>query len=68
MFNYKNGDPNTVVSTHIMLIPYCFYRDTHERIDLEVIKQYVRDLKTRGLKAVIITGVTDISMNLLDLL
>lgn len=65
MFNYKHGYPNTIISTHIapegvcnLKCPYCSvtYRDTHERIDLEVIKQYVRDLKTRGLKAVIITG------------
>ena len=65
MFEYKNGGSNTVVSTHIspegacnLKCPYCSvtYRDVHERIDLDVIKQYVKDLKTKGLKAVILTG------------
>ena len=65
MFNYKNGDPNTVISTHIspegacnLKCPYCSvtYRDTHTRIDLDTIKDYVTKLKTRGLKAVILTG------------
>jgi organic radical activating enzyme len=65
MFNYKNGDPNTVISTHIspegacnLKCPYCSvtYRDTHTRIPLDTIKDYVTKLKTRGLKAVILTG------------
>jgi organic radical activating enzyme len=65
MFNYKNGNPNTVISTHIspegacnLKCPYCSvtYRDTHTRIDLDTIKDYVTKLKTRGLKAVILTG------------
>lgn len=65
MLQYQNGGPNTVISTHIspegacnLSCPYCSvtHRDVHERIDLDVIKQYVRDLKTRGLKAVILTG------------
>lgn len=65
MLEYKSGGHNTVISTHIspegacnLKCPYCSvtYRDTHERIDFDVIKKYVRDLKTRGLKAVILTG------------
>lgn len=65
MWNYFNNDPNTVISTHIspegacnLKCPYCSvtFRDTHERIDLDVIKKYVDDLMTRGLKAVILTG------------
>ena len=65
MFNYKNGDPNTVISTHIspegscnLKCPYCSvtYRDTHSRLDMLTIQDYVLKLKTRGLKAVILTG------------
>ena len=65
MFNYKNGDPNTIISTHIspegacnLKCPYCSvtYRDTHSRIPMEIIQDYVTKLKTRGLKAVILTG------------
>ena len=65
MFNYKNGDPNTVISTHIspegacnLKCPYCSvsYRDTHSRLEMDTIKNYVTNLKTRGLKAVILTG------------
>ena len=65
MFNYKNGDPNTVISTHIspegscnLKCPYCSvtYRDTHRRLDMVTIQDYVLKLKTRGLKAVILTG------------
>jgi organic radical activating enzyme len=65
MESYKNGSPNTVISTHIspegacnLKCPYCSvtYRDTHSRIELEVIQDYVVKLKTRGLKAVILTG------------
>ena len=65
MMNYKNGDPNTVISTHIspegacnLSCPYCSvtHRDVHERISMDTIKQYVIDLKSRGLKAVILTG------------
>lgn len=56
---------NTVISTHIspegacnLKCPYCSvtYRDTHARIALPRIKNYVEDLMTRGLKAVILTG------------
>jgi len=65
MINYRAGSGSTIISTHIspegacnLSCPYCSvtYRDTHERIELDVIKQYVLDLKTRGLKAVILTG------------
>jgi MoaA/NifB/PqqE/SkfB family radical SAM enzyme len=65
MFNYKSGDPNTVISTHIspegtcnLKCPYCSvtHRDTHSRLDLDTIKRYVLNLKKRGLKAVILTG------------
>lgn len=69
MFEYKRqtgGLPrNSVVTTHIspegacnLKCPYCSvtYRDTHSRIALSKIKQYVTDLKSRGLKAVILTG------------
>lgn len=65
MLSYKNGTGNTVVSTHIspegacnLRCPYCSvtYRDTHSRIDIEVVRKYVLDLKSRGLKAIIFTG------------
>ena len=65
MFSYKAGKGDTVISTHIspegacnLKCPYCSvtYRDTHSRIDLDVIKDYVEKLQTRGLKAVILTG------------
>ena len=62
---YKNRDPNTVISTHIspegacnLRCPYCSvsYRETHNRLDLETIQNYVRTLKEFGLRAVILTG------------
>lgn len=65
MVNYKNNNPNTVISTHIspegacnLKCPYCSvtYRKNTNRIELELIKDYVKKLKTRGLKAVILTG------------
>lgn len=65
MLNYKNNDPNTVISSHIspegacnLACSYCSvtYRDTHSRIPLETIQDYVIKLKSRGLKAVILTG------------
>lgn len=65
MFSYKAGKGDTVISTHIspegacnLKCPYCSvtYRDTHSRIELDVIKDYVEKLQTRGLKAVILTG------------
>lgn len=63
--NYRVGNPNTVVSTHIspegacnLKCPYCSvtYRDSFSRLDLDVIKDYVEKLQSRGLKAVILTG------------
>ena len=54
MINYKNNNPNSVVSTHIspegacnLKCPYCSvtYRDTHPRIPLDTIKNYVLNLK-----------------------
>jgi organic radical activating enzyme len=65
MFNYKNGNPNSVISSHIspegacnLKCPYCSvtYRDTHSRIPIETIVDYVEKLQSRGLKAVILTG------------
>lgn len=65
MDNYRSNAVGTVVSTHIspegacnLKCPYCSvtYRDTHSRIELDVIKQYVDDLCQRGLKAVVLTG------------
>lgn len=65
MFEFKNGGSNTVISTHIspegscnLKCPYCSvtYRDTHSRLELETIKNYVLNLKSRGLRAVILTG------------
>lgn len=65
MENYKDGNSNTVISTHIspegacnLKCPYCSvtYRDTHSRIPFERIQNYVLQLKERGLKAVILTG------------
>jgi organic radical activating enzyme len=65
MFNYKNDNPNSIISSHIspegacnLKCPYCSvtYRDTHSRIPLDTIKDYVVKLQTRGLKAVILTG------------
>tara|TARA_Y100000592_G_scaffold38296_2_gene60562 strand:- start:3091 stop:4452 length:1362 start_codon:yes stop_codon:yes gene_type:complete len=65
MLSYRGGGGDTVISTHIspegacnLKCPYCSvtYRDTHSRLDLDTIKDYVTKLITRGLKAVILTG------------
>jgi hypothetical protein len=65
MLNYKSGNPNTVISTHIspegscnLKCPYCSvtYRNNKNRISLDVIYDYVTKLKSRGLKSVILTG------------
>ena len=65
MESYRAGTGHSVISTHIspegacnLKCPYCSvtYRDTHQRIALPVIKKYVNDLISRGLKAVILTG------------
>jgi hypothetical protein len=63
--SYRDGTGRSVISTHIspegacnLKCPYCSvtYRDTHQRIALPIVKQYVLDLRSRGLKAVILTG------------
>ncbi len=63
--SYRAGTGRSVISTHIspegacnLKCAYCSvtYRDTHQRIPLDVVKKYVTDLKSRGLKAVILTG------------
>ncbi len=65
MESYRQGSGRTVISTHIapegacnLTCPYCSvtHRETHNRIDLDVIFDYVDKLRTRGLKAVILTG------------
>lgn len=65
MESYRAGTGRSVISTHIspegacnLKCPYCSvtHRDTHQRIALPVIQKYVLDLKSRGLKAVILTG------------
>lgn len=65
MESFWSGKGKSVISTHIspegacnLKCPYCSvtHRDVHNRIELDVIKKYVLDLKTRGLKAVILTG------------
>lgn len=65
MRNYKEGNSNTVITTHVspegacnLKCPYCSvtYRDNVSRIDIETIKDYIEKLMSRGLKAVILTG------------
>lgn len=65
MDSYRNGTGRTVISTHIapegacnLKCPYCSvtYRKVSNRISLDVIYDYVTKLKSRGLKAVILTG------------
>lgn len=65
MDSYRDGGGRSVVSTHIspegacnLRCPYCSvtHRDTHNRIRMEVISDYVEKLCSRGLKAVILTG------------
>ena len=64
MNNYKEGNPATVISTHIsptsrcnLNCKYCSVKKREpNQIELEVIKDYVEKLMTRGLKAVILTG------------
>lgn len=62
---YRAGTGDTVISTHIspegacnLRCPYCSvtFRQTHARIEIDVIKDYVEKLQSRGLKAVILTG------------
>lgn len=65
MVNYKKGNGNTIISTHIsptgscnLNCSYCSVkkRKVQNIIEIEVIKDYIEKLITRGLKAVIITG------------
>tara|TARA_R110000824_G_scaffold60853_5_gene162345 strand:+ start:11187 stop:12566 length:1380 start_codon:yes stop_codon:yes gene_type:complete len=65
MESYRSDQGKSIISTHIspegacnLKCPYCSvtYRDTHSRIPLDKIKNYVTQLKERGLKAVILTG------------
>lgn len=62
---YREGKPGTVISTHIapegtcnLKCPYCSvtHRKVHNRISIDVIKDYVEKLMTLGLRAVILTG------------
>lgn len=63
--SYRKGEGYTVVSTHIspegacnLRCPYCSVskRKQFQRIEMDVIKDYVLKLKSRGLQAVILTG------------
>ena len=65
MVAYKNGEPNSIISTHIspeghcnLSCSYCSVskRKKFERIEFETIKNYVLTLKKFGLRAVILTG------------
>lgn len=65
MESYRKQGGHTVISTHIspegrcnLKCPYCSVakRDVHNQIPLETIKDYVLKLKSRGLKACILTG------------
>lgn len=65
MESYRGEGGYTIISTHIspegacnLKCPYCSVskRERHNRIELDTIKDYVLKLKTRGLKAVILTG------------
>tara|TARA_Y100000310_G_scaffold298333_1_gene332193 strand:+ start:5430 stop:6488 length:1059 start_codon:yes stop_codon:yes gene_type:complete len=64
MYQYP-VEGHSIISTHIspegacnLKCPYCAvtHRTTHDRIELDVIKDYVNKLIPRGLKAVILTG------------
>jgi organic radical activating enzyme len=63
--SFLSGKGFSVVSTHIspegrcnLACPYCSVsqRHLHNRINLSTIQKYVLNLKSRGLKAVILTG------------
>lgn len=65
MNSYKEGTGKSIICTHIspegscnLSCSYCSVskRQRHNRIKLDVIKDYVLKLKSRGLKAVILTG------------
>ncbi|MCH9650145.1 MAG: radical SAM protein [Deltaproteobacteria bacterium] len=62
---YRQGGGHSIISTHVspegacnLKCPYCSvtYRDTHSRIELDRIQDYIEKLQSRGLKAVILTG------------
>lgn len=65
MNSYRKGTGKTIISTHIsptsicnLSCSYCSVkkRNRNFTIELDIIKDYVTKLKTRGLKAVILTG------------
>ena len=65
MESYRDGTGHTIISTHISPTSHCNLscsycsvakRNRHYQIKLPVIQDYVLKLKTRGLKAVILTG------------
>ncbi|MEO1009098.1 MAG: radical SAM protein [Planctomycetota bacterium] len=65
MEGYRDGTGHSVISTHIapegrcnLSCDYCSvtHRTFHSTIPLETIQDYVTKLKSRGLKAVILTG------------
>lgn len=65
MHSLRDGTGKTIISTHVsptgvcnLKCSYCSIssRDPHNTIPLETIKDYITKLKSRGLKAVILTG------------
>ena len=63
--SFKTGGGKTIISTHIspegkcnLKCPYCSvaYRTMFNRISLDRIKNYIHVLRSRGLKAAILTG------------
>jgi len=65
MYNYRAGDPHTIISTHIsptsacnLNCRYCSVRkrSRNNHIPLSTIKAYILTLMRYGLKAVILTG------------
>lgn len=65
MWSYRDGGGDSIVSAHVspegacnLKCPYCSvtYRDTHARISLATIKDFVEKLQSRGLKAIVLTG------------
>ncbi len=65
MTAYRDGTGHSVISTHVspegscnLRCPYCSttYKESQGRIKLDVIKDYIKKLKRRGLRAVILTG------------
>ena len=63
--SYHDGTGKTIISTHIspegscnLKCSYCsvWKRDKNDRIEFETIVEYITKLKSRGLKACIITG------------